>query len=111
MMMRLVGAMRACSILPRSPTVRRPDGSDNVNVIVVPCPECGAVSFWPPGGGADALLGQSLHVVVAMKQPAARGARAVQDVVAEVKARVVAMDGEARWVLDDTALQALEAPS
>lgn len=87
------------------------DGTDNLDVVVVPCPfeGCGAVSFWPPGGGADALLGQSLHVAVALNaQPVARGAqRDTTSVVAEVKARVVAMDGEERWVLDEATLEVL----
>jgi hypothetical protein len=85
------------------------DGSDNLNVIVVPCPLCGSVSYWPPGGGADALLGQSLHVVMAMNQPAVAGRGAPTDAVAEVKQRVIDTDGEARWVLDEAALAALEA--
>ena len=53
------------------------DGSDNPNVVAVPCPfeGCGSVSYWPPGGGADALLGQSLHVVMAYSQPVAAGQR------------------------------------
>ena len=44
-------------------------------MVAVPCPfeGCGSVSYWPPGGGADALLGQSLHVVMAYSQPVAMG--------------------------------------
>jgi hypothetical protein len=89
------------------------DGSDNPNVIIVPCPfeGCGSVSYWPPGGGADALLGQMLHVQVALNAPAmaARGgeSRSSADVVAEVKQRVIDTDGEDRWVLDDAALSAM----
>jgi hypothetical protein len=65
------------------------DGQTDLNVVVVPCPfeNCGSVSYWPPGGGADALMGQSLHVMVAM-QPGL---------------------GRDRWVLDDQVLKALEA--
>jgi hypothetical protein len=87
------------------------DGSDNVNVVAVPCPfeGCGSVSYWPPGGGADALLGQSLHVVMAMNQPAVAGRGTPTDAVAEVKQRVIDTDGEDRWVLDDQALAALGA--
>jgi hypothetical protein len=87
------------------------DGSDNLNVVVVPCPfeGCGSVSYWPPGGGADALLGQSLHVMVAMQPGLAREAKSAGQAAAEVKARVIATDGESRWVLDDAALAVLEA--
>ena len=91
------------------------DGSDDLNSIAVPCPfeGCGSVSYWPPGGGADALLGQSLHVVMAYSQPVALGrsaeGQAVADAADEVKQRVIAMDGEDRWILDDAALDALKA--
>jgi hypothetical protein len=87
------------------------DGSDNQSVIAVPCPfeGCGSVSYWPPGGGADALLGQSLHVSVAMRPGLEREAKSAADAAAEVKARVVATDGEERWVLDDAVMAALEA--
>ena len=86
------------------------DGSENLNVVLVPCPECGSVSCWPPGGGADALLGQMLHVMVGLAaQPAGRSSGAAEDVVADVKARVVATDGEERWVLDDAAVAAMGA--
>jgi hypothetical protein len=91
---------------------QNPDGTDNVNVISVPCPfpECGSVSYWPPGGGAHAQLGQSLHVVLAYSTPtiAARGVEAAVDASQDVKARVVATDGEERWVLDDAALARLK---
>ena len=85
------------------------DGSDNLNVVIVPCPECGAVSCWPPGGGADALLGQMLHVMVGLAaQPVARGApRDTASVVEDVKQRVIATDGIDRWVLDEAALSAM----
>ena len=87
------------------------DGEPNVNVVAVPCPfeGCGSVSYWPPGGGADALLGQSLHVVMVTNRPQAKGAstRSTTDAVAEVKQRVIDTDGEERWVLDDQALAAL----
>ena len=91
------------------------DGTNNLNVVVVPCPfeGCGSVSYWPPGGGADALLGQSLHVVMAYSQPVAMGrgveGQAVADAAEEVKQRVIATDGEERWVLDDAARAALRA--
>jgi len=92
------------------------DGTDNPNIVAVPCPfeGCGSVSYWPPGGGADALLGQMLHVQVGLNaQPAARGgeARDVTSVVEDVKARVIATDGEERWVLDEAAVAVLEARS
>jgi hypothetical protein len=83
------------------------DGTPDQNVVVVPCPEGDAVSYWPPGGGADALMGQSLHVVMGLSTPTVRGARAAADVVADVKARVIATDGEERWVLDEAALSAM----
>jgi hypothetical protein len=87
------------------------DGSDNLNTVVVPCPfeNCGSVSYWPPGGGADALLGQMLHVQLAMQPGLSREAKSAEQAAAEVKARVVATDGEQRWVLDDAALALMEA--
>jgi hypothetical protein len=87
------------------------DGTPNENVVVVPCPfeNCGSVSYWPPGGGADALLGQSLHVMVAMQPGLAREAKSAEQAAAEVKQRVIDTDGEQRWVLDDQVLKALEA--
>jgi hypothetical protein len=67
------------------------------------------VSYWPPGGGADALLGQSLHVMVAMQPGLGRSAKSAEQAAAEVKQRVIDTDGEQRWVLDDQVLKALEA--
>jgi hypothetical protein len=87
----------------------------NEMTVIVPCPHpgCGSVSYWPPGGGADALYGQMLHVQMAMRPPegaAGRGAtKTAQDAAAEVKQRVIATDGEERWVLDDAAMAAMEA--
>jgi hypothetical protein len=90
-----------------------PDDSsaDNLNVVVVPCPfeNCGSVSYWPPGGGADALLGQSLHVMVAMQPGLGREGKTAEQAAAEVKQRVIDTDGLERWVLDDAALAVLEA--
>jgi hypothetical protein len=86
-----------------------PDGSQNLNVVVVPCPEGDAVSYWPPGGGADALLGQSLHVAVAMQPGLGREGKTAEQAAAEVKQRVIDTDGLERWVLDDQVLKALEA--
>jgi hypothetical protein len=87
------------------------DGTPNEMVVVVPCPfeGCGSVSSWPPGGGADALLGQSLHVMVAMQPGLSREAKSAEQAAAEVKQRVIDTDGEERWVLDDAALAVLEA--
>jgi hypothetical protein len=87
------------------------DGTDNLNVVVVPCPfeNCGSVSYWPPGGGADALLGQSLHVMVAMQPGLGREGKTAEQAAAEVKQRVIDTDGLERWVLDDAALAVLEA--
>jgi hypothetical protein len=85
------------------------DGSDNLNVIIVPCPEGDAVSSWPPGGGADALMGQMLHVQLAMQPGLGRSAKTAEEAAAEVKQRVIDTDGLERWVLDDQVLKALEA--
>jgi hypothetical protein len=87
------------------------DGTDNLNTVVVPCPfeGCGSVSYWPPGGGADALLGQSLHVMVAMQPGLERSAKSAEQAAAEVKQRVIDTDGLERWVLDDAALALMEA--
>jgi hypothetical protein len=87
------------------------DGSPNENAVIVPCPfeGCGSVSTWPPGGGADALMGQSLHVMVGLSQPATRGGKSADQVVADVKQRVIDTDGLERWVLDEAALAVLEA--
>jgi hypothetical protein len=85
------------------------DGADNLNVVVVPCPfeGCGSVSYWPPGGGADALMGQSLHVMVAMQPGLSREAKTAEQAAAEVKQRVIDTDGEQRWILDDSLIAAL----
>jgi hypothetical protein len=93
-----------------------PDDTPNEMTVIVPCPHpgCGSVSYWPPGGGADALYGQMLHVQMAMRPPdgaASRGTKTAQDAAAEVKERVIATDGEERWVLDDAALQVLQQAS
>jgi hypothetical protein len=87
------------------------DGTPNEMIVVVPCPfeNCGSVSYWPPGGGADALLGQSLHVMVAMQPGLAREGKTAEQAAAEVKQRVIDTDGEDRWILDDQVLKRLEA--
>jgi hypothetical protein len=85
------------------------DGEPNLNIVVVPCPEGDAVSYWPPGGGADALLGQSLHVMVAMQPGLAREGKTAEQAASEVKQRVIDTDGLERWVLDDAALALMEA--
>jgi hypothetical protein len=87
------------------------DGTPNEMIVVVPCPfeNCGSVSYWPPGGGADALLGQSLHVMVAMQPGLGRSTKTAEEAAAEVKQRVIDTDGESRWILDDAALAVLEA--
>jgi hypothetical protein len=88
----------------------RADGSLNQDMIIVPCPEADAVSYWPPGGGADALMGQSMHVLKAMEPTTARSTPlTLEEATAQVKARVVATDGEERWILDEAALSVLEA--
>jgi len=95
------------------------DGTDNLNIIVVPCPfdGCGSVSYWPSGGGSDALLGQSLHVIMEhtstpVAQTTGRGdppVRVIADSADAVKQRVIATDGEERWVIDDATLAHLES--
>jgi hypothetical protein len=86
------------------------DGSPNQDVLRVPCPEGDGISDWPPGGGADALMGQSMHVLVAMQPGLGRSTPlTLEEATAQVKARVVATDGEERWQLDDAALSVLEA--
>lgn len=89
------------------------DGTPNEMTVIVPCPHpgCGSVSSWPPGGGADALYGQMLHVQVAMRpNPLTREVPlSATEAAAQVKARVVATDGEQRWILDDAALKTLVA--
>jgi hypothetical protein len=89
--------------------VQNVDGTENRNIIAVPCPECGSVSYWPPGGGADAVLGQSLHVVMEYQSPVVAAGRGVtpMDASEVVKQRVIDTDGEQRWVLDDVMLEAL----
>ena len=69
-----------------------------------------------PGGShggtldpADALNGQLLHVQVAMRPGLGREGKTAEQAAAEVKARVVATDGEERWILDNAALAVLEA--
>jgi hypothetical protein len=54
-------------------------------------------------------MGQTLHVIKAMEPGLTREAKSAEQAAAEVKARVVATDGESRWVLDDAALAVLEA--
>jgi hypothetical protein len=91
------------------------DGSDNHDFIVLPCPDgCGATSTWPVGGGADALMGQQMFVLKEHQEMTA-GAQgraapaALADAAQIVKERVIAMDGEERWVLDEAAIAAMEA--
>jgi hypothetical protein len=85
------------------------DGSPDYYVVAVPCPECGSVSFWPSGGGADALMGQSLHVKMAMRPSGLERSAplTLEEATAQVKQRVIATDGEQRWVLDDAVLRGL----
>ena len=89
------------------------DGSDNHSFIVLACPDgCGAVSTHPVGGGAAPLEVQQMFVLKehqALTADAGRSAKTLNDAAELVKQRVIAMDGEARWILDDAALEALEA--
>jgi hypothetical protein len=90
-----------------------PDGSPNQDALIVPCPfpGCGSVSTWPPGGGADALNGQMMHVLKAYEAPTAggRSAKSMNDAAQQVKERVIATDGEERWILDDSIVAAMAA--
>jgi hypothetical protein len=47
--------------------------------------------------------------MVAMQPGLGREAKSAEQAAAEVKQRVIDTDGEARWVLDDQVLKALEA--
>jgi len=90
---------------------KHPDGTDNHDFIQLDCPDgCGSSSTWPVAGGADALIGQQMFVLKEFQTPPlGRAAWTLQDAAAQVKERVIAMDGEERWVLDDAVLAALEA--
>jgi hypothetical protein len=91
------------------------DGTDNHNSIVLACPDgCGATSTHPVGGGAAPLEVQQMFVLKE-HQEMTTGAQGratpagLNDAAQIVKERVIAMDGEERWLLDDAALAALEA--
>lgn len=79
------------------------EGNNNYNMIRVPCPEDDGVSFWPVGGGADALMGQTMFVIKELEIPQNKDLK-VDDASDNVKQRVIDTDGEERWVLDDAAL-------
>jgi hypothetical protein len=91
------------------------DGSHDHNFIVLNCPDgCGASSTHPVGGGAAPLEVQQMFVLKEHQEMTSgvqgRAAPAgLIDAAQIVKERVIAMDGEERWVLDDAAMAALEA--
>jgi hypothetical protein len=94
--------------------VKNHDGTDNHLAIVLTCPDgCGATSTHPVGGGAAPLEVQQMFVLKEHSEMTAggatRSAKTVNDAAQIVKERVIAMDGEERWLLDDAALEALEA--
>lgn len=43
-------------------------GGENKAALSIVCPVCGAQSLWPVGGGADAEIGQELHLRARVKQ-------------------------------------------
>jgi hypothetical protein len=75
------------------------DGAENHDFLIVTCPVCQAVSTHPVGGGAQKESVQQMFVrkEVSLGVPPA-------EAIADVKARVVASDGEGRWALDDASL-------
>ena len=77
----------------------RPDGTPDHNFLSVTCPVCDSVSTHPVGGGAQKESVQQMFVrkEVSLGVPPA-------EAIADVKARVVASDGEGRWALDDASL-------
>jgi hypothetical protein len=87
------------------------DGTDNHNFIILACPDgCGGMSTHPVGGGAAPLEVQQMFVLKEFSAPpAGRATWTLTDAAAQVKARVVATDGEERWVLDDAALATLKS--
>lgn len=68
--------------------------------LTVPCPVggCNSVSYWPVGGGGDALAGQRMFI---HKLKRAQGGRTWAQALALVKAAVQAREGADRWKLDD----------
>lgn len=86
-------------------TVKHNDlsGEPNYNSISVPCPEGDGESWWPVGGGADALMGQTMFVIKELEIPQNKDLK-VDDASDSVKQRVIDTDGEERWVLDEAAL-------
>jgi len=77
--------------------------SEDQKAVLLYCPEpdCNSHSWWPAGGGANALIGQEMHVRVAIL----KGANVV-DAISAVRARCTAMDGPDRWQLNDDQLAA-----
>lgn len=75
------------------------DGTENIDVIIVPCPVDECVSYWPVGGGADARLGQMLHLRLAIETMSR--VQALESLIA----RIEAMDGPDRYCLTDSDIQ------
>lgn len=80
---------------------RKVDGTVDTDWISVTCPVCGAISFHPVSGGADAPRIQKLFLRTYLRRAAALGIQATFAAAkARVKARVQAMDGAERWRLE-----------
>lgn len=77
------------------------DGSDNHASIILECPDgCGSSSTWPVGGGADAVMGQTLFVKKAHRDGCGCGFVDAGDEVlatSHVRLAVNRMDGPGRW--------------
>lgn len=77
------------------------DGNPNHYIIVLDCPAgCDSQSFWPVGGGADAINGQRMFVEKITRDGCACGnVEAGNDVLADAHAHLncARIDGEERW--------------
>ncbi len=78
------------------------DGSHNHNFVSVTCPECGAYSIHPVGGGAQPPLVQEMFVRIAQTDGCAcpadlPGGLPIQLTAGHVKTHCEQMDGAGRW--------------
>jgi hypothetical protein len=86
---------------------RNPDGTIDPRFLLITCPfaGCGAVSVHPVGGGAAPRAVQRLFLRLVRLRAAALGIPTAQRTHAALKVRlrqlVTAMDGSARWALED----------
>ena len=74
------------------------DGTDNLNLIRLPCPDgCGVASYLPAGGGSAPLDVQRMFVQKAMRDGGIDEATAME----RIKERILATEPEglARWRL------------